>query len=207
MLTKTRRTAELGDNQRRVDMARAISSCESCMLRWHGRGPVIPSGPTPNDVMVLVDQPPRQDDIARKVTHQGPASRLLRSSLRTAGGLSLDEVFLAHLVSCWSRDRLTKEFMAACHKNLKRQVEACDPRAVLVLGAVAMGAVADRKMTLKRDHGRMFKPAAGPLIDRWCMVTWHPAAFKEDGRDLHNINNFNADIATFGRFVRERSWE
>lgn len=205
-MLKTSRVPELIDNERRVAMGNAIRSCDSCILRWVGRGPVLPSGPTPNDVMVLVDAPPRQDDIARRVTHQGPASRLLRSAL-AQGGLSLDDVFLAHLVSCWPEKPLTKAMVTPCHSNLKRQVEACDPKAVLVLGAVAMNAVTDRKRTLKKDHGKPFTPMAGPLRDRLCVVTWHPAAFKEDGRDLHNINDFNADVATFGRLVRERAWD
>lgn len=193
------------DNDNRVRMASDLAKCQRCEFRWHGNGPIMPSGPTPNDVMILADQPPRQDDRAGKITHKGDASRLLENRLKMVG-LDLYQCFFGHVISCWSDPtirKVTKTAAVPCHANLKAQVRACQPKAVLVLGAVALDVVTDRKRSLKKDHGQPFVPEAGPLIGIPVVATYHPAGFKHEGPQARsNLNNWSADLATFAGMLK-----
>lgn len=177
-----------------------IKQCERCMFCWNGNGPVRPSGPTPNDIMILSEAPTRSDDRLGAVSHKGEPSLLLRRLLMRAG-IDLDGVFFTDAIMCWPETTVPDRNLVACSPNLKAQLSLCDPLVVLALGAVALKVTSDRRgRTITKDHGQPFKPVAGPFIDRWIFPTWHPAALKKNASAEGMLA---ADIATFGQFYRD----
>lgn len=198
MTTVTQRPVTIESNQARKAMRDQIAGCTNCLLAYMGNGPILPSGPTPNDIMILAEAPTRVDDRARRIAHRGDPSLLLRRLLKRAS-LDLDDLFFANVVSCWPEDRV-KEGITPCHDNLKTMIGACDPLVVLTLGATALGAVSDtKKMTITKNHGVPFQPRAGAFMGRWVFPTWHPAALKKNpGAETA----LAADLRSFGEFYR-----
>jgi uracil-DNA glycosylase family 4 len=196
----TRSYTSVAETHNRTLVREQVRQCTSCTFCYNGNGPVLPSGPTPNDVMILGDAPTRSDDRAGHVTFKGDPGLLLRRLLARVD-LDLDTLFFVNSIQCWPEAGITDRSLVACTKNLKALLGTCDPKIVLALGAVALKVTSDRRgRTITKDHGIPFQPKAGPFMGRWVFPTWHPAALKHTASAEIALS---ADIVTFAQFYTE----
>lgn len=203
-------TAQPGDvdsHTARIKMRDAVHACMNCSYCFNGNGPVLPSGPTPNHVMVIGDFPTRTDDRQGQLAFRDDAEVLLRSSL-LRGHIDLDSLFHANTIQCWAGYSKTvpDRVIRACVPNLKTMLAVCQPRVILTLGSMALRVSTDKVgRTVTKDHGRPFLSRAGPFMGRWVFPTWHPASIKH-GFSTVAETRFRQDIADFCRWYAEGGW-
>lgn len=174
-----------------------IQTCDACELHEHCVGPVPFRGPSPNRLMILGEAPGRDEDRAGK-PFVGPSGKYLARALVERGLPVLKDWFVANTVCCFPHGTPDTEAREACAVNLRLQVRLCDPDWVLVLGAVALGAVVKgAKVTALR--GRVLEVPGGPFIGRYVMPTFHPAAVL---RAPHQYEReFLSDLSTFRQLI------
>lgn len=202
-LDTTRQRTSIAESRAIDALGEEIRGCQACTFCFNGNGPVLPSGPTPNDIMVLSDSPTRSDDRLGAISFKGEPGILLRRLLARVD-LDLDRLFFANVVSCWPETSIPDRNILACTPNLRRLVKMCEPKVVLALGAIAFKVTADsRRRTLRNDHGVPYQARAGIFIDRWIFPTFHPGAVQHAKTNAMETM-ISADIAEFGRFYREQ---
>lgn len=200
MLATERSYTTVAATKRRDTVREEIKSCTRCMFAYNGNGPVLPSGPVPNDIMILGEAPTRTDDRHGFITFKGDPGLLLRRVL-ARHQIDLDRVFFVNAIQCWPEGDIPERNQLACLPNLRQLLAICDPMIVLALGAQALKVTSDRKgRTVTKNHGQPFLAQAGPFIDRWVFPTWHPAALKHTASAE---TAFSADIAAFADLYRK----
>lgn len=117
---------------------RAFCDCEACPLGTTRTKFVFGEGPADAELMFIGEGPGYDEDISGR-PFVGSAGQLLDKIIE-AMGFRRDQVFIANVVKCrppGNRTPLPDE-MAACSPILRRQIEAVNPRSIVVLGSTAL---------------------------------------------------------------------
>lgn len=153
-----------------------IHNCTDCYLRSRCRAPVPGEGPTPAEVMLVGQNPGRNEDRDGR-PFIGQAGRYLDSLLFQCS-ISRELVYVTNLVKCKTpNDReLQITEIRACSKWLEIELGVVNPRIIAALGAPAiryfLGADAG---TVEHLHGRPIEKD-GRII----LPCYHPAAALRD---------------------------
>lgn len=189
-----RENLEVSPDERavRLELRERILDCTGCELHTDNGGPVPFHGPTPAAVAV-VGEAPGAEETKQGRPFIGPAGELLREEMRNAG-IDPDALFWANTVSCKPPTNPTGEHVNACSGNLTAQLELADPKWVLLVGGVALGAIRpDLKVSKMRGH----------CIHRGERVYYslfHPAFILRQQKMRPRLA---ADLRMFARMLRE----
>ncbi|RAS38948.1 UdgX family uracil-DNA binding protein [Paraburkholderia bryophila] len=155
----------------------SLDRCRRCELWRHATQAVGGSGPGDARIMLIGEQPGDQEDLAGQ-PFVGPAGQLLDSAIARAGLLRA-QLYLTNAVKHFKweprgKRRLHKtpgqQEIAACGYWLERELLAVRPAVIVALGATALNALLQRKVSLKDYTGAPFEAAGG-----WAIATWHPS--------------------------------
>jgi len=159
------------------------SGCTRCGLSA-GRTTIVVDRGSPGTGLMLVGEGPGRDEDLQGKAFVGRAGRLLDRLLAGAGIDSERDTLIANVVKCRPPDNRApkREEAAACRPFLERQLELVAPRAVILLGAVALGLFFPerRGIAMKDQVGRtFFSPHHGGTLFG---VLYHPAYLLRDPR-------------------------
>jgi DNA polymerase len=161
------------------ELVRQASTCRNCELWERATHVVFGEGAPVAKVVLIGEQPGDEEDLQAR-PFVGPAGRVLRAGLETAG-LRKQDVYVTNAVKHFnweprgkrrihSRPRLSH--LLACHPWLDAEIAAVKPRVLVCLGAVAARSVFGRPIRVTREHGRALPTPYGVAA----VVTIHPAA-------------------------------
>ena len=157
-----------------------LERCETCERMLCTRtAPVAPAG-NPEPKVVVVGQAPGREEDAAGEPFVGPAGELLKLLLEIVVGIDPREVYFTNAVKCYpgkekhgDRRPTQKEIGACAGRWLHGELEALQPEFVLVLGQVALDAVAG-STKLKDVHGQVLDDLNVGLDGR-AMAINHPS--------------------------------
>ncbi|MFM0644658.1 UdgX family uracil-DNA binding protein [Paraburkholderia bryophila] len=159
------------------DPPSSLESCRRCELWRHATQAVGSSGPRDARIVLIGEQPGDQEDLAGQ-PFVGPAGQLLEIAIARAG-LSRAQLYLTNAVKHFKweprgKRRLHKtpgqQEIAACGYWLERELLAVRPVVIVALGATALNALLQRKVSLRDYTGAPFEVAGA-----WAIATWHPS--------------------------------
>jgi DNA polymerase len=167
-------------------LAQAAEHCRGCELWADATQVVFSSGSPRASVMLVGEQPGDQEDLAGE-PFVGPAGRVLREALDTAG-LPVDDVYLTNAVKHFRHrpapagkrrihEKPDTAHIVACHPWLEAELAAVGPAVIVCLGATAGRSVLGRPVKIGAERGRVLeeRPPAVPADSR-ILITTHPSA-------------------------------
>ncbi len=153
------------------ELAAAAATCTRCRLAEGRRTVVFGSGHPDADLMFIGEGPGAEED-RQGLPFVGPAGELLTRIIQ-AIELQREEVYIANIVKCrppGNRDPQPDE-VRACRDWLEGQIDAIQPRVIVMLGRVAAQTLLGNDEPLGRLRGRWHQVRG---ID--ARATYHPAA-------------------------------
>jgi uracil-DNA glycosylase family 4 len=121
------------------EVAEEVRGCRLCPL-WEGRRNAVPGEGNPSAEIMIVGEGPGEEEDLQGRPFVGRAGRLLTQALAHAG-LRREDVYITNVVKCrppGNREPTPEESKVCVEKYLRRQMEAVNPRVVLLLGTVAV---------------------------------------------------------------------
>lgn len=151
--------------------------------------------------MVVGEAPGRNED-EQGVPFVGRAGAVLNRALRDSFASSepekiREDVFVTNVVKCrppGNRDPEESEIDACVSAYLTHEIEAVNAAVLLACGNVAAGVLCG-ETGVSRMRGRWY-----PLdsdVERWVMVTWHPAYIVYRGYESEAWAQFREDVRAF----------
>jgi len=176
-----------------------VAECRKCQLCETRTQTVFGEGNPDAEVMFLGEGPGREEDEQGR-PFVGRAGKLLDVWIESLGLLRSD-VYIANIVKCRPPNNRNpeNEEVEACIGYLKEQIKVIKPKAIVLLGSVALKAMfGDKKASIMRERG-IWKEYEGIPV----MPTFHPAfllrQMSEDNknrvkRDLAQIKERNDEV-------------
>lgn len=155
-------------------LSAAVAAFDGCALKMMGaRGALFGRGAANADLLVIGDAPTDEDDARGQAFSSRPA-RFLEQILAAAG--VADRAYLTQTVF-WhppGNRPPTPEEQAVCLPFIERAVQLIQPKAVLLIGAVAVRGILASNESLLRLQGRWqeWTPEGSPPLP--VMTTFHP---------------------------------
>jgi uracil-DNA glycosylase len=157
-----------------------LDTCRRCDL-WKNATQGVPGEGTPSARIMLVGEQPGDEEDLQGRPFVGPAGRLLRRVLETAG-IDAADVYITNAVKHFSfesrgKRRIhktpTQRQVAACEHWLAQEVARVRPKVIVTLGATALVAVLAEKMTIAAARAETgLRHGSGARI----VATYHPSA-------------------------------
>lgn len=146
-----------------------IAECNIC--KENKTGLAVPGEGSSSARIVFVGEAPGKQEAKTGRPFIGRAGNILRALIKEIG-LSEQDVFITSAVK-YLPDYGTPKIEDIEHGrvHLFNQLDIIKPKVVVLLGAVAVFAVLDRKVTVFQEHGKFFKKDG-----RSYFITFHPAA-------------------------------
>jgi DNA polymerase len=156
-----------------------LDACRRCDLYKNATQGVAGRGPARAKLMLVGEQPGDEEDLAGE-PFVGPAGRLLAKALDEAG-VDPARVYVTNAVKHFKweprgKRRIHKtpaqREVDACHVWLDGEIVRERPRVLVALGATALAALLERKMSIRDARGTPLQHASGATI----VATYHPSA-------------------------------
>ncbi|MES2785244.1 MAG: uracil-DNA glycosylase [Pseudomonadota bacterium] len=151
-------------------LAQAVAVCRACGLGSSRRNAVFGAG-DPQPHLMVIGEPPDDNEDRSGESFGGPAGLLLDNMLRSIGVARDNKAYIANVLKCRppsGRRPLAEEF-AQCEPLLRRQVLLLKPRVILVMGRFAVETLLQTDEPLGRLRGRVHAYEGVPVV-----VTYHP---------------------------------
>ena len=151
-------------------LKKEVENCTSCPLWKNRKRVVFGEGPFDADLFIVGEAPGKNEDFEGR-PFCGKSGELLTRMLN-AIDIRREETFITSVVKCrppGNRKPLMGE-IKACLPYLEAQIKAIGPRAILALGEVA-----GRIVTGKREPLKMLRGTVHRKWDAHIVVTYHPA--------------------------------
>jgi DNA polymerase len=148
-----------------------LGDCERCPLCRTRTHLVFGVGNPDADLVVLGEAPGEQED-EQGEPFVGRAGAMLDNMLERVVGIRRADAYILNVIKCRppnNRDPMPDE-VGACSPFLERQLAAIRPRAILLMGAVALRALFQTKHGITRHRGEWMDYNGIPV-----MPTFHPA--------------------------------
>ncbi|MCW4052756.1 MAG: uracil-DNA glycosylase [Candidatus Bathyarchaeota archaeon] len=162
------------------EISAQVSVCSKCRLSQNRKSAVPGDGNIHTRLMLVGEAPGRQEDL-RGLPFVGAAGKTLDKLLQNAG-LSRREVFVTNIVKCrppGNRDPLKDEIATCTGLYLKRQIQAIQPRVLVMLGRHSTNHFLSESGLkvegITRIHGKVYKinPFNFPIV---AIPMFHPAS-------------------------------
>jgi uracil-DNA glycosylase len=156
-----------------------LDACRRCDLWRNATQGVAGRGPARAKIMLVGEQPGDEEDLAGE-PFVGPAGRLLAKALDEAA-IDPARVYVTNAVKHFKweprgKRRIHKtpaqREVAACHAWLDDEIARVRPRVLVALGATALVAVLERKMSIRDARGATLVHPSGARV----LATYHPSA-------------------------------
>ncbi len=160
--------------------AAAASICQRCRLGETRTKAVYGTGNPHAKIMLIGEGPGAQED-ASGLPFVGPAGQLLTKVFASVGLDRETDVYITNVVKCRPPGNRVPapDEMAACKPYLDEQIEAIDPKIILLAGATALKGVLDRT-GITRLRGEWLEQDG-----RWYMPIFHPSyLLRNTSRDV-----------------------
>jgi uracil-DNA glycosylase len=160
-------------------LRQAGAGCRACPLWERGSQTVFGEGPSVAEVVLVGEQPGREEDLAGR-PFVGPAGRLLDRALAEAG-IDRRHVYVTNAVKHFKWEPRGKRRihktpsageMRACHPWLEAKLHVLRPRAVVCLGSTAAQALVGRDFRMTQRRGELLRTTLAPIV----MATVHPSS-------------------------------
>ena len=147
-----------------------IRKCKKCLL-WKFRKNTVPGEGSVNAKIIIIGQAPGAEEDKTGRPFVGRAGKFLNQLLKIAG-IKREKVFITSLVKCFppKNRKPTKEEIKTCLPYLEQQIEAINPRKIILLGEVAFSLFFPKEK-LNNFRGKIIKKD-GKIY----FPTYHPAA-------------------------------
>lgn len=157
----------------------SLQACRRCALWERATQPVPGTGPDNARIMIVGEQPGDEEDLVGK-PFVGPAGRLLRRACEAAE-LDPGAMYVTNAVKHFSYEPRGKRRI---HKTpAQREIEACGvwlddeighvkPHIIVTLGATALFAVMQRRLSVGTSRGTVLTHPSGARV----IATYHPSA-------------------------------
>lgn len=146
------------------------AACTACSLHT-GRTQSVFARGNPASPIVVVGEAPGEEEDRTGLPFVGRAGKLLDLML-AAIGFSKDSVYICNTLKCrppGNRNPQPDE-LAACHRFLRGQLEAIQPRVLLAVGKFAAQTLLHSEESIGRLRGQVHTHEGRPVV-----VTYHPA--------------------------------
>ena len=156
-----------------------LDACRRCGLWANATQGVAGRGPGRARLMLVGEQPGDEEDVAGEPV-VGPAGRLLAKALDEAG-VDPKRVYVTNAVKHFKweprgKRRIHKtpaqREIEACHVWLDGEIAKERPRVLVALGATALVALMERKISIRDARGQTLTHASGARV----VATYHPSA-------------------------------
>ena len=156
-----------------------LDACRRCDLWRNATQGVAGRGPARAKLMLVGEQPGDEEDLAGE-PFVGPAGRLLAKALDEAG-VDPARVYVTNAVKHFKweprgKRRIHKtpaqREVEACHAWLDEEIARVRPRVLVALGATALTALLERKISIRDARGQALAHPGGARI----FATYHPSA-------------------------------
>jgi DNA polymerase len=174
------REAAAGDfGKEDMPLKAKLDRCRRCDLWRNATQGVAGRGPARAKLMLVGEQPGDEEDLAGE-PFVGPAGRLLARALDEAG-VDPARVYVTNAVKHFKweprgKRRIHKtpaqREIEACHVWLDGEIEHVRPRVLVALGATALAAVLERKMSIRDAREQVLAHPGGARV----IATYHPSA-------------------------------
>lgn len=148
-----------------------IGDCRRCGLCKDRTNIVYGVGDVDADLMVIGEGPGHDEDLSGE-PFVGPAGQMLDKMLENVLNLQRSQVYIANLVKCrppGNRNPQPEE-VSACRPFLERQIRAVRPKAILLLGSVALKGLLNSPVGIMKQRGQWLSFDNTPVLP-----TFHPA--------------------------------
>lgn len=152
-------------------ISKDLDGCTRCRLS-EGRQTIVFGVGDPDADLMFIGEGPGAEEDRQGVPFVGRAGKLLDRMLDEALGLRREQVYIANIVKCRpprNRDPRADE-VATCLPFLERQIRAIAPKAICLLGRVAVQALFPEVRGIGAARGRVRDFAGTPVVP-----TYHPA--------------------------------
>ena len=155
-----------------------LGDCTRCDLHAQGRKQIVFASGTPNAELMFIGEAPGADEDQQGVPFVGRSGQLLTNMIQ-AMGLSRQQVYIANIIKCRPPANRTpvREECEICSPFLMRQIDAVQPKAIVLLGAVAARTLLQVDAPMSQLRGQWFDFRGSKLT-----VTYHPAFLLRDPR-------------------------
>ena len=147
-----------------------ILGCKTCLRL--AKGKIVPGEGDPKSKIVFVGEAPGKEEIKTGKPFVGRAGKILRDLLDSVG-LNAERVFITSAVKYLPKSYITPKPADIIHgrKHLQKQLEIIKPDIIVILGNTAANSLLDRKLSISRDHGKIFLEN-----EQKYFLSYHPAA-------------------------------
>ncbi|MHB8188993.1 MAG: uracil-DNA glycosylase [Ferrimicrobium sp.] len=178
-------------------LSEEIEACRRCNLGSMRLHAVVGEGAIPSQILFVGEAPgQREDELGRPFV--GRSGALLDRLIAEELGIARNRCYIANVVKCRppsNRNPLVEE-IAACAPFLQRQIDLVQPRAVVLLGRVAVAAVlADTRPLVSVRNQRVERDG------RSYFATYHPAAGLRGGARV--VTEMRVDFARVALWMAE----
>ncbi|MEN0067287.1 MAG: uracil-DNA glycosylase [Myxococcota bacterium] len=156
-----------------------LGDCQRCGLA-KGRKTLVFGVGDPDADLVVVGEAPGHEEDRRGEPFVGAAGQMLDKMLENVIGLPRSKVYILNVIKCRppkNRNPLPDE-VEACMPFLRGQIEAIEPKVLLVLGSVAFKSLFDTSRGITRARGIWTEYEGTPV-----MPTFHPAYLLRQPQD------------------------
>ncbi len=150
-------------------------NCTKCPLHETRRNVVMGRGNRKADLMFIGEAPGADEDRLGEA-FVGRAGKLL--DLVFSGlGITDGDIYITNILKCRPPGNAnpTREQADLCMGYLKRQIDLVNPKAIVLLGGIALKYLIDSNAGITRSRGNWMQYADIPV-----MPTFHPAALLRD---------------------------
>ena len=150
---------------------------------------------SPDAEIMIIGEAPGVDEEKQGKPFIGRAGKLLNATLE-ALGWQISDFYVSNIVKYRPQDGLggtltpTPEEIEKFRPSLEKEIEAVDPKLIVVLGRIAMTGLGIEG-SMSANHGQVIEKKIGDAV-RKVIIVYHPAAI------LRNINwepQFREDLA------------
>jgi DNA polymerase len=163
-----------------VRLRKEVLECTDCLLHRDRTNAVPGNGVWESEVMVVGEAPGTVED-REGLPFIGPSGKHLRERLEGAG-IDPDSLYITNTCRCIPKNGSgvrapTRSERLACRKYLVKSVQLLQPKLIVPVGGVALGAFCqDGRDYITREHGRM-QESRMVACKRWMLFPLHhPAA-------------------------------
>lgn len=161
------------DNWEELEVS--IKDCKKCKL-CNGRKNIVFGTGNKEAKLMLIGEGPGADEDTQGIPFVGKAGQLMNKAFDGLG-IKREEVYIANIVKCRPPNNRDPEIdeIKACIDYLRNQVILIKPKAIVLLGRIAL------KNILGEEYG--ITASRGKIIEKKGIIyvsTWHPAALLRD---------------------------
>lgn len=146
--------------------------CDRCSLAATRNHVIFGEGNVHAPIFIIGEAPGRDEDLCGR-PFVGRSGQLLDKILEACGYNRSDHVFISNIVKCRPPGNREPSWIErrSCLPYLMDQIEAIDPKILILLGATALRSLIGEDMKIKRTRGSWLR-----WEDRLAMPVYHPSA-------------------------------